>query len=577
MTNVNSSVLDDATFPNGGGTRPSKEASTVDGLMMDTPLTTQMLFRRMQTICGQRRIVTITDDGRRMSQTFEQVSRRAASFAQALDSLGVCRGDRVGSLLWNTQEHVETYYATMGLGAVLHTINPRLHDEQVIYTINHAGDRVIVVDSSLVDQLDRVLDKLASVEHVVIVGDGASVVSRSAKVHRYSEMLTLGEGVNFEWPALEESWGACLCYTSGTTGNPKGVLYTHRAIVLHALTMAGVGGLQVQEGDRVLALVPMFHSLGWGLPFVVTVTGSDLVLPGRNLGPQAVARVIRDERVTWAGGVPTLWMDLLRHVEDPSNKDAVDLSSLRMVLCGGAKVAVPLMQAYDERLSVTLIQGWGMTETLPGAAMSLDIVAPPAERWQRRGQVGRVSPLYEMRIVDVDGSVLPSDGTSVGEVEISGPIVAGSYYGPEDTSDKFHEGWLRTGDLGTLSSDGWLDITDRAKDAIKSGGEWISSQDLESALMAHPAVHEAAVIGVPDPRWSERPAAYVVVSPHGPTDDELREHLRSHVANWWIPEEYHRVDTLPRTSTGKFDKKELRRHRADLAGSLQKISPVENA
>ncbi|WKN52495.1 AMP-binding protein (plasmid) [Rhodococcus opacus] len=370
--------------------------------------------------------------------------------------------------------------------------------------------------------------------------------------------------------------GACLCYTSGTTGNPKGVLYTHRAIVLHALTMAGVGGLQVQEGDRVLALVPMFHSLGWGLPFVVTVTGSDLVLPGRNLGPEAVARVIRDERITWAGGVPTLWMDLLRHVEDPSNKDPVDLSSLRMILCGGAKVAVPLMRAYDEKLSVTLIQGWGMTETLPGAAMSLDTPSPSGKRWPRRGQVGRVSPLYEMRIVDVDGSVLPADGTSVGEVEISGPIVAGSYYGPEDTADKFHEGWLRTGDLGTLSSDGWLDITDRAKDAIKSGGEWISSQDLESALMAHPAVHEAAVIGVPDPRWSERPAAYVVVSQHGPTDEELREHLRSHVAKWWIPDEYHRVDTLPRTSTGKFDKKELRRHREDMAGRLQKISPAKN-
>ncbi|HWD07417.1 MAG TPA: long-chain-fatty-acid--CoA ligase [Amycolatopsis sp.] len=529
------------------------------GLMMSTPLTTQELLKRMRSAWPGSTVSTVADETGRFSHTvtFADLTVRAERLAAALSALGVRVGDRVGSLLWNSAAHVELYYAATGLGAVLHTINPRLFADQIEYTIGHAEDRVLVVDETLVGTLAPLLDRLPRVEHVVVVGTSAANLGRGT-VHGYSDLLEQSPA-GFRWPELHEDLGACLCYTSGTTGNPKGVLYTHRSIVLHALIMAGTNGFQLGPHDRALALVPMFHALGWGLPFIVALTGTHLILPGRHLGPATVATVIERQRATWAGGVPTLWLDLLHHADSRRDVDPVDLSSLRLVLSGGTKVPQPLMAAFEERYGVTVVQGWGMTETLPGATLSpADPHASGETKWARRELAGQASPFYEFRIVDANGEPLPHDGKSVGEVEVRGPVVAAAYYGAGDTAEKFHDGWLRTGDLGALSHDGWLDITDRAKDAIKSGGEWISSQDLEAALMRHPAVLEAAVVSVPHERWSERPAAVLVTAGGALTADELREHLRSHVAGWWIPDEFHFVSELPRNSTGKFDKRAIR-------------------
>ena len=336
------------------------------------------------------------------------------------------------------------------------------------------------------------------------------------------------------------------------------MLYSHRSIVLHALAMSGRDVFRIGEQDVVLGLVPLFHALGWGLPFICGLTGADLVLPGPNLRPELVAELISDHRVTWAGGVPTLWMDLLRVVEERATSNSpVDLSSLSTVVAGGTAVPEALMRAYGV-LGIGLVQGWGMTEVFPGATM----VTPAAmvdtdDGWRARTSAGRISPLYEMRVVSDDGTELPRDGVTVGELEIRGPTVAGSYLGSEVTEDKFRDGWLRTGDVGTIDANGWMRITDRLKDVIKSGGEWISSLDLEAALMTHPSVREAAVVGRPDDRWGERPSAYVVTD--GAVEvAELREHLVGRVAKWWIPDDFRRVDDIPRNSTGKFDKKVLR-------------------
>ena len=357
---------------------------------------------------------------------------------------------------------------------------------------------------------------------------------------------------------INERAAAALCYTSGTTGDPKGVLYSHRSIILHALSMTGRDVFRIGEQDVVLGLVPLFHALGWGLPFVCGLTGADMVLPGPNLAPEAIGELISENRVTWAGGIPTLWMDLLRLVKKrASTGTPVDLSSLKTVVGGGTAVPEALIRDYGA-LGIDFVQGWGMTEVFPGATMvTPSAMADTDAGWRARTSVGRISPLYEMRVVAGDGTELPRDGVTVGELEIRGPVVASSYLDSEVSDSKFRDGWLRTEDVGTIDANGWVRITDRLKDAIKSGGEWISSLDLELALLAHPSVREAAVVGRPDERWGERPAAFVVTD--GPVDPgELREHLKGLVARWWIPDDFRQLEKIPRNSNGKANKKVLR-------------------
>lgn len=528
------------------------------GLMMDIDLNVALILRRMRAVHHRSRVISRSasrPDGSSRSTTFVAVLDRSERLAAGLAQLGVAPGDRVGSLAWNTQEHVEIYYAVMGMGAVLHTANPRLHEDQLVYTINHARDTVLIVESSLCIQIRGLRHRLPHLEHVVVIGaiDGAFApgeIEFEDLIAQAKEPLAPVD--------VDERAAAALCYTSGTTGDPKGVLYTHRSIVLHALAMAGRDVFRISEQDVVLGLVPLFHALGWGLPFLCGITGAHMVLPGPNLHPQAVAELISDHRVTWAGGVPTVWMDLLRFVRERASAGSpVDLSSVQTVVAGGTAVPEALMRAYGD-LGVSFVQGWGMTEVFPGATM----VTPSAmddteDGWRLRTTVGRVSPLYEMRVVADDGTESPRDGVTVGELEIRGPMVASSYLNLAASENSFRDGWLRTGDVGTIDANGWVRITDRLKDAIKSGGEWISSVDLESALMAHPSVREAAVIGRPDARWGERPAAFVVTDTAVDTD-ELRDHLTGRVAKWWIPDDFRRMDSIPRTSTGKFDKKALR-------------------
>ncbi len=522
------------------------------GGTQDFPLTLTHVLGRARTVHHRAEVVSLLDaEGNRKRAPMAAVAERADRLAAGLRSLGVEPGDRVGTFAWNSQEHLEAYYAVPCSGAVLHTLNPRLSAEQVAYTINHARDRVILVDDSLVGEMEKVLPHLGdTVERFVVIGDGDAGALPGDPL-RYEDLLAAQEP-GFGWPELDERSAAALCYTSGTTGNPKGVLYSHRALCLHTLVMAGHDAYRMSERDRILAVVPMFHAMGWNLGYLAGAIGADLIMPGRYVQSEHLARLIGEERVTATCGVPTIWMDLLRYA-------GADLSSLELAICGGTQVPPGLMRDFEERHGVKVVQGWGMTETLPGAALAHD---PPAageeERWHRREHAGRLSPFYEVRIVGADDEVVPNDGETPGEVEIRGPTVIGEYFeNPEASAAAMHDGWLRTGDVGTLDSEGWLRITDRAKDVIKSGGEWISSVDLESALMAHPTVVEAAVIALPDERWSERPLACVVaageVSP-----EELREFIAPRVAKWWLPADFAYLEEIPKTSVGKFDKKILR-------------------
>ncbi|WP_237341622.1 long-chain-fatty-acid--CoA ligase [Williamsia soli] len=539
-----------------------KPGSPQPGLMMDFPLTVQHVLRRMEGIWGGKKVVTLIDPdtGGCAERSFGEVVARAGQLAHALQRLGVRPGDRVGSLAWNNVQHLEVYLAVMSMGAVLHTMNLRLHGDQLAYTIDHAEDVVVLVESSLAGQFAAVLPDVESVREVIVIDDLSRSAPELPSALDY-ETLLKREDANFDWPLFDERSAAALCYTSGTTGDPKGVLYSHRSIILHALAMSGADVYGITSRDRVLALVPLFHAMGWGLPFVCGLVGSDIVMPGRHLKPGPLARVIEGQRTTWSAGVPTLWLDLLQYMDAAADEGrSHDLSSLKTILCGGTAVAESLITEYKTRFDADVIEGWGMTEIFPGATVDRESMnSAQTGESMRRKTAGRMSPLYELRLVDVDGAVLPNDGVAVGDVEVRGPSVASGYFKSDAaTAAAIHDGWLRTGDVGTVDSTGHLRITDRAKDVIKSGGEWISSQDLEVELLAHPAVREAAVIGVADQRWGERPLAFVVLGAPA-TEPELREFLVDRVARWWVPERFEIVDQIPRTTTGKFDKKILRR------------------
>ncbi len=530
--------------------------------MQDHPLTITDILRHGSTVYADSLVHTL--EGTRVRRaTFATVGERVGRLAAALRRLGIRAGDRVATFCWNTQEHMEAYLAIPSMGAVLHTLNVRLFPEQLVYVANHAEDRVVLVDHSLVPALAKVAGQLATVKHFVVIGDGDASGLPSAL--RYETLLAAEQPLE-DWPAIDERAAAAMCYTSGTTGNPKGVVYSHRSTYLHSMAACSGAAWGISEHDALLLIVPMFHANAWGLPYAGFLTGADLVMPNRFLQAEPLCRLIAETRPTMSGAVPTIWNDILRHAET----NPVDLSSLRIVACGGSAVPRVLMERFDERHQVRIIQAWGMTETSPIAA----IAHPPrgveaTDEMDWRAKTGRVSAGVQLRIVDDTGAVLPWDGKSAGEIEVRGPWITGSYY-RDDADDKFHDGWLRTGDVGTVDAKGFVQITDRAKDVIKSGGEWISSVELENALMAHPAVLEAAVVAVPDPRWEERPLACVVLrTPGAATVSELRTFLETRVPKWWVPERWTLIDEVPKTSVGKFDKKVLRARFA--AGELRLV------
>jgi fatty-acyl-CoA synthase len=529
----------------------------VKSTMQEYSLTVAAIVRHGTTVHADRQVRTRRPDGTVRVASFGEVGARVAQLANALRSIGVAGDARVATFMWNNQEHVEAYCAVPAMGAVLHTLNIRLAPEQIAYVADHAEDEVVIVDATLASLLAPLLAELTTVHTVVVAGEGdLSVLDGTGKqVVRYDDLIA-GQPTSFDWPDIDERSAAAMCYTSGTTGNPKGVVYSHRSTFLHSMGICAKGAFEVGPGDLVLPIVPMFHANGWGLIYAALMAGADVVLPDRFLHAQPLVDLIHMERPTIAGAVPTVWNDILRHLED--HPDA-DVSSLRLVGCGGSATPLHLMQAFEKKHSVYIAQAWGMTETSPLAT----IASPPAylpedTYWDLRTTQGRPVCGVEVRIVDDQGAVLPSDGVAVGELEVRGAWVTGAYYGGED-GKSFHDGWLVTGDVGSIDPQGYIRLTDRAKDVIKSGGEWISSVQLELAISSHPSVFESAVVAVPDERWQERPLAVVVVKEGcDVTAGELREFLRDKVARWWIPERWTFVDQVPRTSTGKFDKKLLR-------------------
>jgi fatty-acyl-CoA synthase len=515
--------------------------------MPDFPLTITSIMRHGTQWYADHEVVTYTGDGVRR-QPYREIARDAARLANGLRRLGVTGDQRVATFQWNNAEHLVAYLAVPSMGAVLHTLNIRLFPDQLVYIANHAEDEVVIVDASLLPLFGPLVGLMKTVRHVVVVGDVAEVPQGDFEVHDYQTLLDQADEA-FDWPEIDERSAAAMCYTSGTTGNPKGVVYSHRSAYLHSMAVCTANNIGLTWNDRVLPIVPMFHANAWGLPYAALMAGASLVMPDRFLQAEHLTRLIAAERVTVSGAVPTIWGDILRY----SRQNAVDLSSLRVVPCGGSAVPEALMRALEDEFGVKLVQAWGMTEKSPVASVA------HADNWEQRTTQGRFLAGVEGRIVGDGDKVLPPDGESVGELEVRGPWVTALYSRDEDPL-KFHDGWLRTGDVGKLDPQGYVTLTDRAKDVIKSGGEWISSVELENALMAHPAVTEAAVIGVVDERWGERPLACVVVEDvEGTvTAAELREFLADRVARWQLPERWAFISAVPKTSVGKFAKTRLR-------------------
>ncbi len=525
--------------------------------MQEAPLLISGIIRHGEYLYADKKIFTVTSDGVDEG-TFFEVSQRAERLAAALGRLGVGPGDRVGTFMWNNQTHVEAYLAVPSMGAVLHTLNIRLFPDQLAYIINHAADKVVIVDASLAPLFAKIRDQIPSVEAIILNGtDPAGVLGETLDY----ETLLDAEQPGYPWPELDERDAAIMCYTSGTTGSPKGVVYSHRSVWLHSLASMTANSIGLCERDRCLTIVPMFHVNAWGSVYTAFFGGVELILPQMFLQGGPLIKMCRDLRPTISLAVPSVWNDVLRVAETEPD---VDFSSLRGILMGGAAVPRHMIEQFRDRYGIDVIQGWGMTETSPLAAVAI----PPSgtareQEIDYRVKSGRVVAGVEMRITDDDGAVLARDGKTVGEFEIRGPWITGSYFGTDDP-EKFHDGWLRTGDIGTLDAEGFMVVTDRSKDVIKSGGEWISSVELESTVMAHPDVFEAVVVAVPDEKWQERPLCCVVRQPGSTVSaEDLKTFLAARVAKWWLPERWAFVESVPKTSVGKFDKKVLRAQYAE--------------
>ena len=532
--------------------------------MQDGNLSIGTLLRHGATVHARSTVQTWTGDGAR-SATFAEIGADAARLANALRGLGVTGDQRVATFMWNNAEHQTAYLAVPAMGAVLHTLNLRLFPEQLTYIANHAEDKVVIVDATVAPLLAKVLPTFTTVEHVIVANGPAEVITapEGVQVHNWAELLA-GQSAEFDWPDVDERNAAAMCYTSGTTGNPKGVVYSHRSIWLHSMQVCMSDGLGLSPSDTSLVIVPQFHAMSWGMPYAAFMCGASLVMPDRFLQPEPLLAMIEALKPSHSAAVPTIWQGVLAALE----ANPRDITSLREVVVGGAACPPSMMHTFAEKYGVHIVHAWGMTETSPLGS----VCRPPAglsdeETWNYRYTQGRLPAGVRARLIGESGAEVPWDGSSVGELEVRGPWITGSYYRLDEDGDgaeKFHGGWLRTGDVGTLTPDGFLTLTDRSKDIIKSGGEWISSVELENHVMAHPAVAEAAVIGVPDPKWDERPLVTVVLR-EGATAEpaELRDFLSDKVAKWQLPENWAFIPEVPKTSVGKFDKKVLRAQHAE--------------
>jgi fatty-acyl-CoA synthase len=550
--------------------RPSAERdqgeAAMKGLMQDRPLTLPHIFERAEKLFPEKAVITNTPVGLERT-TYGEWAARTRRLGGALNTLGLSADARVATCAWNTARHLELYFAIPCTGRVLHTLNLRLFPEQLTYIANHAEDEAVFIDKSLTGLIGPLLGTFETVRHIVVMDDGAGPgvtadqVRDGVQIHDYEELLTANEPAEFH---VDDEWrAAAMAYTSGTTGHPKGVVYSHRSTWLHTMAVQMADCLGASERDIIMPVVPMFHANAWGLAHAAVACGASLVMPGPDLSPATLANLIESEKVTVAAGVPTIWMGVLPELKTR------DTSNIRVIPCGGSAVPKALSEGYREVTGKPILQAWGMTETSPVASAariksSLDHLSED-DKADLRSSQGIILMGVDFRIIAPDGSEAPWDGETSGELQVSGNWIASEYYNDPRSPDSFtDDGWLRTGDVATCNQFGYIRLVDRTKDVIKSGGEWISSVDLENEIMAHPKVAEAAVIGVPHPKWGERPLACVVVKPGDAlTKDEVLEFLDGRVASWWIPDDVVFIDEVPKTSVGKFSKKDLRDHFAE--------------
>ncbi len=529
------------------------------GLMQDWPLVVPKILDHAALYHGAREIVSRSVEGPLVRSTYAELHRRARRVANALRRLGVVKGDRVGTLAWNTGRHLEAWYGIMGLGAVCHTLNPRLFPEQLTYIADHAGDRFIFTDLTFVPILEAIAPQLPLLHGVIILTDRAHMPATSLPNALCYEELLAAETDDFDWVEVDENDACGLCYTSGTTGHPKGVLYSHRSNVLHAMTVNAGDGFGLRSVDNVLPVVPMFHANAWALAFAAPMAGAKLVMPGARMDGASIHELLESERVSFTAAVPTVWLMLLQYLES----EGKTLSTLKRVAIGGSACPRSMIEKFERNYGVEVMHAWGMTELSPLGTLGTfkagmeDLDAE--ERIRLKLKQGRVPFGVEMRITDDAGKELPRDGVAFGHLEVRGPAVAASYFRGEGGRILDADGWFDTGDVATIDPHGYMQITDRAKDVIKSGGEWISSIDLENTAVGHPDVAEAAVIGIAHPKWDERPLLIVVCKPgRSISREEMLVYLTDKVAKWWLPDDVVVVDEIPHTATGKIQKTTLR-------------------